>query len=157
VQLESLPDREIETFSSTLLGQFSSDGGNTYNPFSINNVQVQVVTLGKTPSNETGTFPTEMTALNLALGPIMIRESPTLASTGQVTIAPIGGGMYHIDSFFDIFTEISLDGGATWDPSAGPTHVTLAPVPEPASLVLVGLGLVPAALAARRRLRARAA
>jgi hypothetical protein len=55
----------------------------------------------------------------------MIRESPTLASTGKTTERPGAGGFY-IDSFFDIFTELSLDGGQTWMPSdSGAGHVQM--------------------------------
>ena len=42
---------------------------------------------------------------------IQIRESPTLASLGETYIMDIGGGLYDIDSFFDVFTELSVDGG----------------------------------------------
>lgn len=78
---------------------------------------------------QTGQYNTEMLQLdiqggNLPAG-VMIRESPTLQSTGQTTIAHNGTG-YHIDSFFDIFTELSVDGGQTWNPSSsGPGHVVL--------------------------------
>ena len=76
-----------------------------------------------------GTFATEMLALNLTgvtpLGPIMIRESPTLPSLGQTTVQDIGGGLFRIDSFFDVFTELSIDGGQTWMPSQGSTRVEL--------------------------------
>lgn len=37
-------------------------------------------------------------------------QSPTRASTGRTTERP-GAEGYYIDSFFDIFTELSLDGG----------------------------------------------
>jgi hypothetical protein len=57
----------------------------------------------------------------------MIRESPTKASVGRTTITAIGGGNFQIDSFFDVYTELSVDGGATWTPSATPVHVTLQP------------------------------
>ncbi len=76
-------------------------------------------------------YQTEMLQLdiqggNLPLG-TMIRESPTLQSTGQTTVKPVSGG-FKIDSFFDIFTELSVDGGATWMPSTtGPGHVVLRP------------------------------
>jgi len=41
-------------------------------------------------------------------GPIQVRESPTLQSTGQTTITDQGSGLVRIDSFFDVFTELSL-------------------------------------------------
>jgi hypothetical protein len=57
---------------------------------------------------------------------VMIRESPTLQSTGQTKIRTYPAGGYIIDSFFDIFVEVSLDGGQTWTPETnGPTHVEL--------------------------------
>jgi hypothetical protein len=98
--------------------------------------------------NVTGTFNTEMLALSLSgtspFGPYMVRESPTLATLGQTSITNIGGGLYHIDSFFDVFTELSLDGGNSWIPSDTSTHVVLEPEPASAGLLaLVGVaGLI---------------
>jgi hypothetical protein len=69
---------------------------------------------------------------------ILIRESPTLASTGETTITDIGSGMYRIDSFFDVFTELSIDGGQTWIPGDSPMRLEL--IPEPATILLLGLG-----------------
>lgn len=145
---------EHETFSSSLHAEINVNGG----PF------VPVMASGPVTTsvhnkvgNTTGTFQTEMLSMSLAgtspFGPFMIRESPTLASLGMTSIADIGGGMYHIDSFFDVFTELSIDGGATWIPDAqGPARVTLGPIiPEPATASLWVLGGMLAALAARRR------
>jgi hypothetical protein len=53
----------------------------------------------------------------------MIRESPTLPSLGQTSITDLGGGLYQIDSFFDVFTELSIDGGNTWLPADSSVHV----------------------------------
>lgn len=100
----------------------------------------------------TGTWDAEIVSADTSgsLGPItgMLRENPSFPSTGSIIITDLGGGQYHVDSFFDIHTELSGDGGSTWIPDAnGPHHMIL--VPEPATLVLVGLGGL--ALIRRRR------
>lgn len=92
-------------------------------------------------------FQTEMLALNISgthdpTTTFMIRESPTLASAGRTTIESLPGGQYRIDSFFDIFTELSLDGGQTWAPA----------VPEPGTVLLSALGAC-TLVAARRGMR----
>ena len=58
-----------------------------------------------------------------------LRESPTLASTGQTTVRVTDGG-YQISSFFDIFTELSLDSGATWTPLCSPLHLECRDTPQ---------------------------
>ncbi|MGH7179858.1 MAG: hypothetical protein ACREJC_20955 [Tepidisphaeraceae bacterium] len=101
-----------------------------------------------------GIYQTEIISMNLTGGGfptgMMIRESPSLPSMGQTAIQELGGGLYHIDSFFDVFTELSLDGGLSWAPSQGAMHMSLQGIsPEPASaLVLVTAGF---ALLRRRR------
>jgi hypothetical protein len=63
-------------------------------------------------------FDTEMLQLDLnAGGCVLIRESPTKASTGKTAITDLGGGMFRVDSFFDVFTELSTDCGQTWHES----------------------------------------
>lgn len=100
-----------------------------------------------------GTFQTEMLQLDLigSAPGVMIRESPTKQSLGSCTIAPDGGGGYRIGSFFDVFTELSLDGGQTWTPS-GEAPMRFAAeqaTPEPASMAAIGLGVI--ALIRKRR------
>ena len=73
-------------------------------------------------------YDTEMYQLDVPSGSsasVMLRESPTRASTGRVSSTLMSDGKFHVSSFFDIFTEISLDGGATWSPSTSPTHIEL--------------------------------
>jgi uncharacterized repeat protein (TIGR01451 family) len=79
-------------------------------------------------TGSTRTFDTEMLQLDISGGNlpagVLLRESPTLTSTGQTKITTVTGG-FHIDSFFDVFTELSTDGGATWTPdgAGSPRHI----------------------------------
>ncbi len=75
------------------------------------------------------------------VSPFKIRESPTIASTGQTTLATLPGGQYHIDSFFDVFTEMSVDGGQTW----------FTMTPEPSAVTLMMLATAAGSLYRRRR------
>ena len=130
------PD-EMETFQSTFdaveiglgLGAIHLTG------------PTSVMTYNKV-GNTTGTFNTEIISMSLSgstsLGPIIVRESPVYQSMGVTTITDIGGGSYDITSFFDVWTELSVDGGQTWIPCDASTRMTL--VPEPATLCLLAFG-----------------
>jgi hypothetical protein len=115
-----------------------------------NNAAGHVQGTGADTGPNTRLIDTEMLQLDLGSpSGIMIRESPTLPSQGQTQITDVGGGMYHIDSFFDVFTEISIDGGGSWYPSQGPAHLTS--LPEPSSIVLLAIAGVVLIRVARRR------
>jgi hypothetical protein len=72
---------------------------------------------------------TELLQLSISGGslpPMMgIRESPTLPSTGVKSVSPVPGG-WRIGSFFDIFTELSFDGGSSWTPDDNESSVLFA-------------------------------
>jgi cysteine-rich repeat protein len=128
------PD-ELEDFDSTLEALVDVNltaGGWLYDiPVSLSG-PVSVLTQNKT-GNTTGTFDTEIIAMSLtgdiAGMPVIVRESPSLSTLGQTTITDLGGGLYEIDSFFDVFTELSLNGGAFVAQSAGPSRVVLVEPP----------------------------
>jgi hypothetical protein len=102
---------------------------------------VSVMTFGKI-GNTTGTFQTEIISMSLtgttSMGSVIIREDPGISSLGQTTITNLGGGLYEIDSFFDVFTELSFDGGNNWFACDAPTQ--LGVTPEPATICLFALG-----------------
>jgi len=117
------------SFTATMDYSFSLNGG--------------APTIGQSPANATilvtfnhlaaptRFFDTEMLQLDISGGNLpsgtLVRESPTLASSGQTMIQDLGGGMFKIDSFFDVFFELSLDGGVNWIPeSNGPGHLSLS-------------------------------
>ncbi|GAF96445.1 unnamed protein product, partial [marine sediment metagenome] len=117
---------------------------------------MEILVFGKA-GQTVGTYQAEVLSLNAdaaGVPGVLLRESPTLSSLGEVTITDLGGGTWAIDSFFDIFTELSPDGGANWfaDAAAGTTghHLTLVPEPASAVLVLAGLALIGRRVRSRR-------
>jgi len=111
---------------STADFQLSMDGGNSFSPVRAP-AQITVTMASKNPGPPQ-LFDTEMTQLDIAFGgsaaPLMIRESPTLPSYGETAIQSATDGTFRISSFFDIFIELSQDGGQTWQtPSNGPVHL----------------------------------
>lgn len=73
---------------------------------------------GGAVQGDTRFFDIETLSMNLAVPrtPYGIRESPTLRSTGRLSVRQLPTGGFMMDSFFDVFTEISLDGGTSWVP-----------------------------------------
>ena len=133
---------EIETFESTLRGV----GIVTMPSMGLDGVSVPVALTGPVETrvadrlgHDTGTFQTEIVSMELSGevpvpggGPMLlaIRESPALPSAGQTTIRDLGNGQFAIDSFFDVFTELSVDGGQGWTPAVDDVRVELSPVPR---------------------------
>jgi len=119
--------------------------------------------LTSTGTDATGldTYDTEMLSMSLQGGSlpngVMIRESPSKASLGKTAIRESPTLTFQIHSFFDVFTELSIDGGQSWMPSMnangeeGTNHMTVegGVVPEPASMATLGIGVV--ALIRRRK------
>ena len=75
----------------------------------------------------------ELLALDLAPSAlpanVKLRESPTLASTGHLQQNEMTPGQYRLTSFFDVFFELSIDGGQSWSPANGPVRVEIYPAP----------------------------
>ncbi len=94
-----------------------------------------------------GCWQTEMVSLDLsgqAPGgpPIIVRLAPGQPSLGEIQATDLPDGTFRIDSFFDVFTEISIDGDP-FVPATSPMRVELQgnALPEPASIALLGLGV----------------
>ncbi|HTK83173.1 MAG TPA: T9SS type A sorting domain-containing protein [Bacteroidota bacterium] len=115
------------TFGSGVTMEISTDGGMTFNPSGASgDVTVHIKHKNNDPSTNTDYYETEMLALDLNGGPgVMVRESPSLPSKGKTSIRQLPGGQYAIGSFFDVFTELSTDGGMTWSPATGPAQMEL--------------------------------
>ena len=135
-------DSWIESFSSTVSGELFVNGGDIGPVSGSAAVTIHATVLSNAGGVET--LDTQMTQLDLNLGGgTLVRIDPITPTTGQTTITDTGGGTYRIDSFFDVFTELSLDNGITWFPATDPTRMTLEPgTPEPGSIALALAGLL---------------
>jgi hypothetical protein len=88
----------------------------------------------------TQVFDTELVSLNLfglsAIPEVMFRESPTLRSSGvtmrENTCPPCASivTFWRISSFFDVFAEVSFNGGNTWTAGDKAIHIEQIADPE---------------------------
>jgi hypothetical protein len=121
---------------------------------------VDETVLGRTSNGETGSFTVDITGLTLS-GPLSLPSEPLLngktlsvgldtsdSSSGTTTITP-DGGMFRINSFFDVFVDISLDIPSAPSTSVGP--ILLIAVPEPSTWAMMLIGFAGLAFAAIRR------
>ena len=99
-------------------------------PLSVPVRMVERITLAST-QGAVRTFDTELVTFELGGSTTpagaMARESPTLVSTGRTTITTLPGGQYRIESYYDVWLELSLDGGGTWNPAEAMVRMTLGP------------------------------
>ena len=71
-------------------------------------------------------YDTELLAMNVETDTtilplkIKIRESPTFVSPGVITLSDIGSGNYRLMSCFDVYAELSLDDGQSWQATDEP-------------------------------------
>jgi hypothetical protein len=89
----------------------------------------------------TTTFITQIQSLNLTVassqfGTLLLRQDPSNPSTGRHTIRSDPRG-YRISSFFDVFVDLSTDGGKTWIPANRSMRIEAsAPPAAPGSLFI---------------------
>jgi hypothetical protein len=134
------PNGEVESFDSTVEGLWNVGFG----PQLVTMTgPVQIIAYDKHTTE--GSWQTEILSMDLSgdVGgvSIEIRESPVKASPGKVRVKDIGGGLFQIDSFFDVFVELSVDGGPFQPQTNEASRMELMPVPEPGRLLMLLVGV----------------
>ncbi|MCX6873778.1 MAG: hypothetical protein NTW21_08215, partial [Verrucomicrobia bacterium] len=118
------------SFGSQVEMDISFDNGLTWQSCVVGNAPTQVYAINNGADSGDTLYGAQMLQLNLGGGTlpagVQIRESPTLASAGETRIELTPGGCM-IDSFFDIYLEVSTDYGGTWMPASGPLRMELKP------------------------------
>ncbi|MEO8593278.1 MAG: hypothetical protein ABI759_08150 [Candidatus Solibacter sp.] len=119
---------------------------------------IDFIFFGRTLSNPVGTFNSQITDFDF-MGTfnghtVEARQNPAIPSTGQTSVSALvgSGGSFEISSFFDVFAELSIDGGPFVPGPPRHTELTSSSTPEPGGIGIVTLGLLGhAGFGARRR------
>jgi len=136
--------------NASYIGTLTTLAGVPIGPVNLSGTLEEEV-IGRTSPTELGIWSTKLLALSLsgpALGhTLMVTLDPAVLSTGFSSIVPDSGqaNRFRIDSFFDVFVELTLDGPTPLTAKRGPLHLSL--VPEPSTWLLLiggvaGLGFV---------------
>lgn len=115
--------------------------GGPFGPATTTGLVTEQITSAELGTNAT-LYSAQMTQMDISglPGGIQLRIDPVTPSTGPTAITSVGINEFGISSFFDIFTDISLDGGNTWTPALNAPALTLEPAPEPGTIALLSLG-----------------
>lgn len=115
---------------------------------------LDLIYFGRVFDSELGTFNAQITNFDF-LGmfnghTFELQQNPNQMSTGQTTIET-DLGAYRVISFFDVYAEVSIDGGSF---VAGPVQQAnlVQPVPEPSALILLLTTLPAVAFVVRNEL-----
>jgi len=88
----------------------------------------ETITLAR-ESGGTRTYDTELVTFELQgtgmPSGIMVRESSGQASTGVTTVTALSGGQSRVETYYDVWLDVSLDGGLTWTQADAAVRMTL--------------------------------
>ena len=130
---------ENDTYTGVLTGDFYQDGTLSGSVSLSGTIDSHLD--GRSDGSDYGTFNSSMPGLDLSgtigsySGELKLDPSQVPPITPTEIDAPVGG-VFSITSFFDVFTELSLDGGTTFTPATGQTTLNLVQSPEPGTLMM---------------------
>lgn len=121
---------------------YSFSSGGDFHVDSFFDISTELSITGTENTNGRQEFDTEILSMSLTGG---YSDTQLRLGSGRhhghVTVLKLSDTQYQVDSFFDIWTEISLDDGQNWYGANEPLHFELTNiVPEPATMGLLALG-----------------
>lgn len=141
-----------KTVDAKLKGK-KTKGTSDKKPFSLKG-RMQKKVFGRTDPKQTGKFDMEIKESKFqdisAPGEAILVSLTASGADARVEIREVDNGQFLFDSFFDVFAELSLNGG---DPVPGDGPARFRLVPEPASVAMLALGLMGLAVNARRHIK----
>ena len=129
----NMPGEDL-TMQASYTGTLTDSSDHVLGPLLLTG-SVEEEVLGRTFSTETGSWNTKLLSLALSgplQGHMLTLGLGASASTGTDSIDPIGDGLFRIDSFFDVFVDLTLDSLPPLHATRGPVLLTLPPTPLPA-------------------------
>jgi hypothetical protein len=151
------PSGQDIVLNATYLGALTDLANNLIGPVTLTGT-VEEEVLGRTTSTQTGTWTNDLISLSLD-GPVL-GHTLTLGldlshtSSGTTSIMPLGDGTFRINSFFDVFVELTLDRTPPLTVDRGPLELVLSPVaavPEFSTWAMMILGFAGVGFMAYRR------
>lgn len=119
----------VSGIPGAFLGMLSTTGTANFTDFTF---------FGRTSSGELGTFNAQIDDFNFAgtflMNTFDVKQNPTMASTGSATLSKLASGLYDVSSSFDIYAELSVNGGPF---APGPERTASLGTPEPSSWALL--------------------
>lgn len=117
----------IYTCPNVALNFWGSVGGQQFGTNEVDGPLQVVIFNTNIPSSSQVIYNAQLLSMNLSgyganFSQVAVRIDPYTPSLGQTIVMPDQRG-YRIASFFDVFTDISLDGGNTWYPANRPMRV----------------------------------
>jgi hypothetical protein len=112
-----------DTFDAHMSVRLSSDGGNTF-PFYVGMAHMIARYTTVSDNGVNRNIDAEILSMDLSSptfpAGLLIRESPTLASTGPLASEIVQGGGRALHAHINLYTEMSVDNGQTWTPANAP-------------------------------------
>lgn len=130
--------------NASYVGTLTNLGGVPIGPVNLAGTLEEEI-IGRTSSSALGTWATELLALSLSgtvLGhTLTLTLDPAVPSTGfsSITVEGGQGDRFRIDSFFDVFVELSLDTIPPLSTTRGPLHLSLLLEPSTWLLLIGGI------------------